>query len=183
MEKKWLTVKDFPNYEVSNYGEVKNIKKGNILKNRITEKGYCSVILYNGSINKSFRVHRLILSVFDDVSYSEHCLECNHKDEDKLNNRIDNLNWLTRKENMNWNNLHQRIKRSPYKYSEYRTQKVKEKLSKKIIGTSIIDNSEIYFDSINDAFKSGFNIGNISACCLGKRKKHKGYYWKFALNY
>jgi hypothetical protein len=179
MEKKWLIIKDFPNYEISNYGEIINIKRNNILKNRITNKGYCSVILYNSTISKSFRVHRLVLSVFDNVDYTNHILECNHIDENKLNNRLDNLNWMTRKENMNHNNLSIKIKRAKYKYSEYRTEKLREKLSKKIIGINIKDNTEILFESINEAKRNGFNAGNISACCLGKRKKHKGYNWSF----
>jgi hypothetical protein len=165
-------------YLISNYGYIIRKKTGKKLKPRLNDRGYESVVLYINSKPKSFRIGRLVLSVFDNKDYLTYEKEANHINENKLDNRLKNLNWLTRKENMNWNNLSLRIKRSSF-ISPNAIISAKKANSKKIVGINIEDNSKIYFDSMADANKKGYNIGNISACCLGKRKKHKGYIWKF----
>lgn len=181
MEKIWKNIPNHNYYMISNYGEVINIKTNKILTPRKTDRGYLSVLLYydGGKKYKSYRIHRLVLSCFDNVDYTEHKLECNHKDENKQNNRLDNLCWVTRSENMNWNGLQQRIKRTGPKDVVKWTKFITEFNSKKVIGINILDKSIIEFNSIAEAKNNGFNAGNISACCLGKRKKHKGYNWKF----
>lgn len=166
-------------YSVSSLGYVINTNKNKKLKPRLNDRGYESVVIYTNGKPKSYRIGRLILSIFTNVNYVNYPKEANHIDENKLNNNIINLNWLTRKENMNWNNLPLRIKRSSIPNTNA-IKAAKEKNSKNIIGKSVIDNTEIYFKSMADAKKEGFNIGNISACCLGKRKKHLGYKWSFA---
>jgi hypothetical protein len=167
------------NYSISNLGYIVNNKKNKKLKPRLNNRGYESIVLYNNGSCKSYRIGRLVLSIFSNVDYVSYPFEANHKDENKLNNSLDNLNWLTRKENMNWNNLQSKIKRSSYISENARIASI-QKNSKAVIGTSILDNSEIKFKSMAEANKSGFNIGNISACCLGKRNKHKNYKWNFA---
>lgn len=167
------------NYSVSNLGYIVNDKKNKKLKPRLNNRGYESIVLYNNGSCKSYRIGRLVLSIFSNVDYVSYPFEANHKDENKLNNSLDNLNWLTHKENMNWNNLSDKIKRRNY-ISQNAVNAAKEKNSKSVIGINIIDNSEIIFKSMAEAKISGFNIGNISACCLGKRNKHKNYKWKFA---
>lgn len=171
----YKNVPNYENYSVSDTGFVCSNKTGKVLKGRITQKGYLSVVLYNSKGNKSFRVHRLILSVFTNTDYTDCKLECGHKDDDKKNNNLSNLVWQTRKENMNWNGLQSRMKRV-YVYSELRALNSKKATSKKISRISK-DGSEVFYDSIHEAIKEGFNGGNISACCLGKRKMHKGFRW------
>jgi len=168
-------VPEYDNYSVSDTGMVMSNKTNKFLKGRVTEKGYLSVILYNAKGSKSFRVHRLILSVFEEKDYSSYHLECGHKDDNKTNNKVENLIWQTRKENMNWNNLTLRIKRV-HTFSALRIEKIKETLSKRICRTSK-DGVDVFYNSIKDAIAEGFNGGNISACCLGKRRQHKGYFW------
>lgn len=168
-------VPNYENYSVSDTGFVYSNKTGKMIKGRITDKGYLSVILYNNKGYKSFRVHRLILSVFTNVDYTDYELECGHKDDDKTNNKLSNLVWQTRKENMNWNGLQSRMKRV-YVYSELRVTNCKKATSKRIVRNSN-DGSQVVYESIHEAIKEGFNGGNISACCLGKRKTHKGFEW------
>lgn len=179
MKKIWKQVKGH-NYLVSNYGEVKSVKRNKNLTPRKTDKGYLTVLLYyeNGKDCKSYRIHRLVLSTFHDVDYTTFHLECNHIDEDKKNNRLDNLTWVTRKENMNWNGLSERIKRNTVINKDW-VKMITAHNSKEIIGTNLKTNKKVHFKSIADARRNGFNAGNISACCLGKRKKHKGYIWKY----
>lgn len=183
MEKIWKSVPNHSYYMVSNYGDIVNVKKNKALTPRKTDRGYLTVLLYYecGKKYKSYRIHRLVLSCFDGVDYTGHKLECNHKDENKQNNKLENLCWVTRAENMNWNGLQQRIKRTGPKDMEAFRLKMSERNIKSITGTSISTGEIIEFKSIAEAKRNGFNAGNISACCLGKRKKHKGYNWKFKL--
>ena len=166
------------NYLISELGYVINSKTNKKLKPRLNDRGYESIVLYVNAKPKSYRIGRLVLSVFDNKDYISYEKEANHINENKLDNRLINLNWLSRKENMNWNNLQSKIKRSN-SISENAINAAKKANSKPIKGISINDGSIIIFGSMAEAKQNGFNIGNISACCLGKRIKHKGYKWEF----
>lgn len=80
----WKTITDYPNYQVSNYGNVKNIRFNRILKCTITPYGYKVCSLGKNKFYKSYFVHRLIASAFVDNPNNYPCV--NHKDENKLNN-------------------------------------------------------------------------------------------------
>jgi hypothetical protein len=98
----WKAIKGFEGiYEVSNFGRVKRVKKyghdgSHILKPSPVKDGYLMVDLRNKKIRKMAQVHRLVLSAF--VGDSE--LECNHKDYDRKNNKLENLEYSTREENV-----------------------------------------------------------------------------------
>jgi molybdenum-dependent DNA-binding transcriptional regulator ModE len=92
----WRTIKDFPIYSVSNLGNVKNDITGQVLKNSV-KAGYCNVSLTNENNKKSFKVHRLVALAF--IDNPENKSDVNHKDKNKLNNNLMNLEWMTRKEN------------------------------------------------------------------------------------
>ena len=99
----WETIKDFPNYQVSTFGNIRSVDRisvrngnechlsGMLLKPR-NVKGYLRVVLYNGTRNKkkAFLVHRLVADAFLDNPTQLPCV--NHKDENGLNNRLDNWN-------------------------------------------------------------------------------------------
>ena len=91
----WKAIEGFPNYSVSRKGEVVNNLTGRILKARINHNGYKSLSLGSGN---NFRVHRLVLSTFSPIDGWEE-LTVNHIDGDKLNNCLDNLEWLTLEDN------------------------------------------------------------------------------------
>lgn len=106
----WKTIKDCPNYEVSNLGNVKslsrfvngkhnNLKKVNesILKLELTYQGYNRVCLYNNKKRTRFQVHQLVALAF--IPNSENKLCVNHIDLDKQNNNVNNLEWVTYREN------------------------------------------------------------------------------------
>jgi hypothetical protein len=104
----WKNIKGYENkYQISNFGNVKSLdyinnlgklKKGKKLKYRITEKGYNSAMLYNNGVQKCYRVHRLVAEAFIDNKNNKPFI--NHKDGNKLNNNIYNLEWCTHKENV-----------------------------------------------------------------------------------
>ena len=88
----WKPIEDFPNYEVSDKGEVRNIKKQRLLKP--TGSPYQQVLLYRDGKRKHCLVHRLVLSAFVGDPPPGH--ECLHKDHDPTNNHLSNLMWGTK---------------------------------------------------------------------------------------
>lgn len=100
-------VKDFPNYSVNRLGEVFNNKTGRKLKQTIN-KGYCTVYLYNEHGRKFFLVHRLVSEAF--IPNPDALPEVNHKDENPLNNCVDNLEWCTSTYNNNYGTHKEKLK-------------------------------------------------------------------------
>lgn len=107
MEKEiWKDVNDYNGlYQISNLGNVKsihyrhtNVEK--ILKPYIKEDGYVVVCLTKNRRIKWHRVHRLVAEAF--INNPDNLPEVNHKDENKLNNRVDNLEWCTSSYNKNY---------------------------------------------------------------------------------
>ncbi len=96
----WKVIDGFEKYEVSSFGRVRNSITGRVLK--LTNKaGYYNVSLTNinefGKVKKGLRVHRLVGFAF--IENPENKPEINHKDKNKLNNNVSNLEWNSRKEN------------------------------------------------------------------------------------
>ena len=96
-------------YEVSSYGRVRSLdrydrrnqfRKGKLLKNRDNGNGYLICILSKNGIVKNKYIHRLVLEAF--IPNPDNLSEVNHKDEDKTNNNVDNLEWCDRKYNCNY---------------------------------------------------------------------------------
>ena len=98
-KEQWLPVKENSNYEVSDYGNVRNKKTKRILKQTIQNSGYCVVCLSSKSKQKSYTVHRLVMNAFNNNPNSRN-LEIHHKDYNKLNNQLTNLEWTTKKQNL-----------------------------------------------------------------------------------
>ena len=93
----WKYVEGFPAYRVSNMGRVIGLR-GYILSERINRYGYPRAGLVNGEVRKDFMVHRLVAAAF--IPRVEGKTWVNHKDGVKTNNRVDNLEWCDRKENV-----------------------------------------------------------------------------------
>lgn len=96
--------KDIPGFEgaymISSHGKLKSFKTtsgGYILRNNNSKGGYLSVILRYKSKKRHTRIHRLVAEAF--IPNPENKREVNHIDCNKQNNRVENLEWATRKEN------------------------------------------------------------------------------------
>jgi len=95
----WKSVPGYKNlYEVSNHGRIKGIKRGNVLKYGLNNKGYCLVTLWKNNEQKTFSVHRIVASVFIPNKYKYP--QVNHKDACKTNNKALNLEWVTGRANI-----------------------------------------------------------------------------------
>jgi hypothetical protein len=104
MQEEWRTIEKYPNYMISNLGNIKSLNykrtgKEQTLKQNINGRGYCYVnISSNGKYN-NLLIHREVAKAFlknDDKNKTD----INHKDGNKLNNNINNLEWCTRSENI-----------------------------------------------------------------------------------
>lgn len=156
-------------YQVSNLGNVKSLNyrrtgKERILKPGNYKEGYLYVILCKNRKLKHFTIHRLVAQAF--LENPDHKSDVNHKDENKTNNCVNNLEWMSRKENINFGTHNQRMAKS---------------LSKSVL--QFTKNGEFVkeWPSVMQIQRElGFSSGNISQCCNEKIKTSYGYVWKFA---
>lgn len=156
----WRTINTNLGYEISDEGQVRNKKTGKILKGVPDKDGYLRVHLYNPI--KNFYVHRLVAQAFLD-SPKENQTEIHHKDGNRQNNNVSNLQWVTRQEN----DSHVCHKSNQTSYSAVRVQQI---LNGEIIAE---------FKSMSEAARqTGCNQAHISAVCRGKRKSTGGFQWK-----
>ena len=148
----WKQINDFDNYEVSNLGNVRRkTKKGyHLLKPSVNNNGYYQVSLSKDGKAKPFRVHRLVAVAF--IPNPDNLPIINHKDENKLNNNADNLEWCTQQYNVRYS-----IATPIFGYD----------------GQNIIE-----YDAMVDAEKDGFDISNIWQS-ITKGCSHKGYRWQY----
>ena len=101
MMEEWKEIPGYEGlYEVSNMGNVRNIRRNTLLRLSKDCYGYTQVSLYKNSIRTGLRVHRLVAQAF--LSNPDNLPQVNHKDEDKSNNRVDNLEWCDSKYNLNY---------------------------------------------------------------------------------
>lgn len=97
MQQKWKKCQDAPNYFVSSKGLLKN-KRGKILKTNKKCNRYCMTSLTTDRIPKTFLVHRLVAKAF--IPNPKNLPFVNHLTGDKKDNRVENLEWCTQKQNI-----------------------------------------------------------------------------------
>ena len=167
-------------YEVSNLGRVKSCKKTvirsngrkisfpeKIMKPSVNHKGYLIIDLRKNGKRSGGFVHRLVGKDFIDNPFNKE--QINHKNGNKEDNCVQNLEWVTNQENM----------AHAYK-SLGRTNKAASESRKRIVEQLNGDGSIVnIFESIKEAYeKTGIN--NISAVCRGVRPSAGGYKWRYS---
>ena len=134
-----------------------------ILRPATDKNGYLYVDLYKDGKRKTYKVHRLVAQAFIPNPHS--LPEVNHKNEDKTDNRVENLEWCTQEYNINYGT---------------RNVKVAKSMSKPVLQYTVDGELVREWKSTAEAEQQvGFSHQNISSCCLGKAKTYKGYIWKY----
>ncbi|MEE6710063.1 NUMOD4 domain-containing protein [Lacticaseibacillus paracasei] len=194
MHETWRAVKGFEGYyEVSSLGRVKNVRTNSILHPWNDYKGYREVELHNGSHKaKTLKVHRLVATAF--IPNPHRYDQINHMDEDKANNRVENLEWCNAKYNSNYGTRNQRrvqhtdfAKRNFDTYARHHMfdntdrsaawMRLKKRVAMLEVSTGITIKT---FDSVSDAAKQvGIGNSKISEAANGKRKTAAGYRWRY----
>ncbi len=173
MKEIWKNIKGYEElYQVSDLGRIKSLEKQivrnngrkqtfkeKILKAGLSRNGYLTVMLFKNKKGKTYTVHSLVAKNFIANDNNYKCI--NHKDENKLNNCVDNLEWCT------------------YKYNNTYNDKMAFK-RKKILQYSKDNEFIKEWDGIVRIQEElNINRNNISSVCKGKRKTAGGYIWKY----
>lgn len=172
----WKSVKGYEElYEVSDKGYIRSLPKickkmegkelkdylysGKILKPYVDRKGYLKVKLYKDGAGKVKFVHRVVLESF--VGNPKELPQINHKNEDKTDNSLHNLEWCSASYNVNYGTRNKALEKPIRQMSK----------DGKVLNE---------FKSASEAAKhTGLHQSLISQCCIGKRKTTGGYRWQF----
>ena len=180
MEEIWKDIEGYEGlYQVSNYGNIKSLSKvvknaygvhrteDKIFKPQTKKNGYLQIQLSKNGKQKHYKVHRLVALTYIANPNNYPCV--NHKDENKLNNHVSNLEWCTYEYNTNYGTRNKRA--SEKLKGKMKNKKLtKQQLEKRYRKVKCITTGEI-FNSIKEASsKTGANSSNITQCCKGKCK-------------
>ena len=173
MKEEWKDIIGYEGYyQISNLGRVKSLErevkcaynskrlvKERIMKCNKDKDGYLLVLLAKESKNKYFKVHRLVGIHY--IDNPDNLPQINHKDENKQNNTVDNLEWCTNKYNNNYGTKNDKSKRP-------------------IIQLSLDYKYICRYKSIVEASKKiNKNHSHIVQCCKRQRKSAYGYIWRY----
>lgn len=170
----WRDIKGYPDYMVSDEGQVYSMKSNRLLTASKHVGDYRVVSLSRDKKKHTLLIHRLVYETF--VGSVPKGMQVNHKDEDKSNNRLDNLELLTPKENSNYGTRNQRIVESNRQWRKAR---------RKMFGRPVLQYNRDgvlirRWEAIAEAEKQGFCKTGIGRCCRGDMKTYKGYRWEYA---
>ena len=168
MPEEWADVKDYEGlYQVSNFGRVKRVTTGRILKDSKTTYGYLKVNLYKNSVMSTKKIHRLVAEAF--IPNPENKPQVNHIDENKTNNMLSNLEWITNKDNLNHGTRNERAGKA-----------ISKSRSIPIIATNLKTGESTDFNSGKECARQlGLYPGNITKVLKGRLKQTGGYTFKY----
>lgn len=180
MKEIWKNIDDYNGlYQVSNLGNVLSINWNNTNSTKLLTPyihgGYLRVGIRTNKCLKNYMIHRLVAKAF--IPNPLNKPQINHIDGNKLNNRVDNLEWVTAQEN-----TQHAIKHNlrPSNVICIRKKGMDNLLSKPIL--QFTKNNE-FIKEWSCAFEVasilGYNISSIRRCCRQERKTYKGYIWRY----
>ena len=181
-EEKWKRVVDFPTYEISNLGRVRN-SSGKILKpQKNTRNGYYQIMLHNGIDCKKIKLHylhRLVATYFLPPP-SEGQTQINHKDSDRANNTASNLQWKYASDKAN-ESAGIEVKRKARIYKQSPPPKYYQ-IIRQLTSTGFCVASYLGYAKLRE---KGYHPISVKNASKGKHnlkgkehRKYKGYYWQ-----
>lgn len=171
MNENWKSIVGYEGlYEVSDQGRVRSLNwhRGNqvrVLRPGKNPHGYLQVLLSKDGRQKSFYVHRLVAIAF--IPNPQSFSEVNHKDENKENNAVQNIEWCDRSYNINYGKRNQKVSKAiskPVQQIDFRTGE--------LLAT---------YKSASEAERqTGIRRECIGSVCHNRCKSAGGYFWRFA---
>lgn len=147
-------------YAITSCGKVWSYKTKRFLSTHKNSKGYERVYLYKDNGGKCLAIHKLVAMAY--IPNPNNLPQINHKDENKQNNSVNNLEWCTNNYNSNYGTRNKRMAKAK---------------RKKVL---CIELNRI-FDSEKQAERElKIGVSRISECCSGKNKTAGGYHWSYA---
>ena len=173
MQEIWKDIAGYKGmYQVSNKGNVRSLSwnKTGIIRNMYLKKhknGYLQVELAKDGVKKMYLVHRLVAESF--IPNPSSLPIINHKDENKKNNNVENLEWCTFSYNSRYS-----IRNNP-------RRRTKGVMNIPVIQINVATKQETKHDSIYELCKERkWRTSSIKDCCEGKRKTAYGFSWQYA---
>ena len=159
----WRTTIEYDRYEVSNDGRVRHKVRQKDLKGRPNPGGYLYVSFNINGKRQNFAIHRLVATAF--IENPQNSPEVNHKNGDRADNRVSNLEWVTSREN----------KTHAYHKDSNRIERGKA------VHQFTKDGEHLKtYSSLSEAAQAvGCKVGAISNCARGRSKTSMGYVWKY----
>ena len=170
-------------YQVSNLGRVRSLDrvvecidsirryKGRMMKQHRKQNGYMECTVQKPGHRKQYLVHRLVAQAF--IPNPDNLPEVNHLDENKANNRADNLEWVTQAENNAYGIGYINRSKNASEGSIKSTARPVQKYS--LDGKLLAE----YYSAMEAGRKNGCKQSGISECCNGKQKTAYGYIWRY----
>jgi hypothetical protein len=162
---KWEKIEGHERYSVSNNGDIRNDTTNIILRPVLDERGYAHVTLCPS--HKRVSVHRIVASAF--LPRGENETQVNHKNGVHEDNRAENLEWCTARENI----------RHKYDVLKYRWENHIRRMTEVNSHPVVCCETGTVYQSMAQAARSvGTNSGHICECIKGRRKTAAGYHWR-----
>ena len=182
MEEQWKDIEGYEGiYQVSNLGRVRSLDRTYTMKNgrkqsqkgrfmiaRVDKDGYEIIKLRTLTSRVAHRVHRLVAQAF--IPNPDNLALINHKDENKTNNRADNLEWCTNSYNLSYGSCLEKMS-SSHRNRHYLSKPIEQYTAD---GQFV----KAYPSSAEAMRQTGIHKNNIRACCRGLYSQSGGFIWK-----
>ena len=172
MDVVWKPIRGYEDYLINSNGDIKG-KRGKMLKFWCDKDGYKTVSLYKSPTRKTCLVHRLVASTFIDNPHNYATVD--HINNNKNDNRVENLQWLSRRDNV------QKWCRENNKNIRPEKQNKLSMEQRKISVNQFTKDGDFVaqYKSLMDAERAtGIRSGGISACINGRKPSAGGYIWR-----
>ena len=160
-------------YLVSDEGHVFSVRSNKVLKPQVSNMGYWRIELNLNGKRQKEGVHRLVAECF--IPNPDNLPFVNHKDENPLNNRVDNLEWCTPKYNSNYGNCQAKRKRNTTYYTGAENAKSKTVYQYDLEGNFIAE----YGSTHEAARMTGLSPTCIAKAAHGSLKQYVGFVWSY----
>lgn len=147
-------------YAITSCGKVWSYKRKKFLKTDKNSKGYARVYLFKNNVGKKLAIHKLVAMAY--IPNPDNLPQVNHKDENKENNSLNNLEWCTNKYNSNYGTRNERA--------------AKAKMKKVLC----VELNRIFDSELQAEKELKICVSRSSGCCSGKFNTAGGYHWCFA---